>query len=649
MANSPLPHSAPEIAAALSAQRRVLLVGDPGSGKSTLSAALGAAFQARGEAWACLSGDPGNPAFGIPGAVCLGRWQNEGWRMLAYEAICSLNAGRFRLPLVMALTRLQEGSAGLPLLIDAPGVIRGVAGAELIDALCAGLSVDAVVALGDEDRPPPLSRELTAAGVPVYRVAAHPAARRHGKRRRARERSALWQAYLADAEETELSLSRLQVVGTPPPRVPGSAAWQGRQIALLSSHETLVMGQVLALEADRLHARLPPWPKAQAPTALLVRDAQVDAAGLLTSAPALQGPPLTYLPPPSLLPPSVPQDATGPRPAVRVGLLDAALINGVLGDPLLHLRLRHQKRSLLLDLGEARRLPARICHQISDVLISHCHLDHIAGFVWLLRSRIAELPPCRLYGPPGLAGHIAGLLRGVLWDRIGDRGPRFLIHELHGERILQYRLQAGIDTFPPPLARAVDDGTFLEDAGFRVRAVTLDHGTPVLAFALEPSMSVLVRKERLAALGLAPGPWLTLLKRHILAGELDAPIQLPDGGQAPCRNLARQLTLSAPGKRLVCATDFADTADNRARLVSLARGAHTLFCEASFRTADADQARRTGHLTTRACGEIASAAEVEQLIPFHFSRRYEQQLDGVYDEIAEAYPALTRPGTALTK
>ena len=55
-----------------------------------------------------------------------------------------------------------------------------------------------------------------------------------------------------------------------------------------------------------------------------------------------------------------------------------------------YLQLRHQGRSLLFDLGDGARLPARLAHQVTDVFISHAHMDHISGFQWLLRSRWAD-------------------------------------------------------------------------------------------------------------------------------------------------------------------------------------------------------------------------------------------------------------------
>jgi ribonuclease BN (tRNA processing enzyme) len=108
-------------------------------------------------------------------------------------------------------------------------------------------------------------------------------------------------------------------------------------------------------------------------------------------------------------------------------------------------------------------------------------------------------------------------------------------------------------------------------------------------------------------------------------------------------DLATDLVLINPGKKLVYATDFADTPENRARLGALAYGAHTLFCEASFVEADAAQAARTAHLTTRACAEIAIAAGVARLVPIHFSRRYEKEPARVYAEIAAACNVVVIP------
>ena len=166
----------------------------------------------------------------------------------------------------------------------------------------------------------------------------------------------------------------------------------------------------------------------------------------------------------------------------------------------------------------------------------------------------------------------------------------------------------------------------------------------MLAFAFEPAKQINVRKDRLAARGLAAGPWLGTLKQCLLAGDETAAIRLPDGQAATAGPLGDELVLITPGKKLVYATDFGDTAENRRRMQQLSHGAHTLFCEASFIEVDAEQARRTGHLTTRACGEIAEAAEVTRLVPFHFSRRYEHYPDQVYDEIAAVCSRVMVPG-----
>jgi ribonuclease BN (tRNA processing enzyme) len=63
---------------------------------------------------------------------------------------------------------------------------------------------------------------------------------------------------------------------------------------------------------------------------------------------------------------------------------------------------------------------------------------------------------------------------------------------------------------------------------------------------------------------------------------------------------------------------------------------------------DAAQARHTGHLTTSACGGIACKAGVRHLIPFHFSRRYEDAPWQVYDEIAAVCPQLVKPNPSRT-
>jgi ribonuclease Z len=318
--------------------------------------------------------------------------------------------------------------------------------------------------------------------------------------------------------------------------------------------------------------------------------------------------------------------------------LHPRLVNGRFGDPALFVERLHHRDALLFDMGDLGVLGTRDLLRVAHVFVSHMHMDHFVGFDALLRVSVGREKTIRMVGPDGLCERVHHKLQGYQWDlthryavdllfevvEIGAEGP---------QRAARFRFKAGFawEEAEPPAASALDAGD-----GLTLRCALLEHHGPCLGFAVAEAAHANVWKSRLGARGLATGPWLVELKRAVLAGlGDDHPIPLPDGGTASLGDLRDIVTLSR-GQKLAYATDVADTPANRAALADLAEEADLFFLESCFAAADAQQARDRAHLTTTAAGEIARAARVRKLEPFHFSPRYEGEEERM---LAEAFAA----------
>lgn len=320
--------------------------------------------------------------------------------------------------------------------------------------------------------------------------------------------------------------------------------------------------------------------------------------------------------------------------------LHPRLVNGRTGDPALYVEALHAPGSVLLDCGDLTPLAPRHLLRLEAVAVSHAHMDHWSGFDRLLRLLIGRVARLRVVGPEGFAARLWHRLQGYTWN-LADRIPAELAFEVTEVTAAgppwpraRFRLQAGFarEDLPPALPGEGGAVLALSGGALRLRAAVLDHGTPCLGFALEEAAHVNVWRERLEAQGLPVGPWLSGLKRAVLEGRPgDHPV--PVFARASEAEGAPTLPLSAlreavgvtPGQRVAYVTDIADTPANRAAASELARGADLLAIEAPFAAADAAIAADRRHLTTRAAGEIARAAGVRRVEPFHFSPRYQEE------------------------
>jgi ribonuclease Z len=310
------------------------------------------------------------------------------------------------------------------------------------------------------------------------------------------------------------------------------------------------------------------------------------------------------------------------------------LVNGGFGDPALYVDFLHERRALLFDIGEIGALRPGELLRVSDVFVSHTHIDHFCGFDRLLRVLLNRDKTVRLHGPEGLIANVAGKLAGYTWNLVDNYRLRLQVQEIGPRRTRRvtfscrerFRARTGAREAP-------FDGTALEEEGLVVEARHLDHAVPCLGFRLRERVRFNVNGDQLRRHGWQVGPWLGRVKALLRAGRPGTtPVRIPvsEGGRVRLRSLplaliAEQVIMATPGATLVYVTDIKRSPENDRGVLELAAGADHLYCEAAFMDRDADHAERKHHLTARQAGELARQAGARRLTVFHFSPKYGEE------------------------
>lgn len=307
------------------------------------------------------------------------------------------------------------------------------------------------------------------------------------------------------------------------------------------------------------------------------------------------------------------------------------LVNGPFEDPTLFVRIIRERRAFLFDAGSIDRLKPGDLQKITDVFVTHTHIDHFIGFDTLLRALLRRETPLRVYGPSNITECVEGKLRGYTWNLIKEyplkievfciRGDKMIASSFHAENYFK-RVDNSMSEF---------GGIILREPLFTIKAVQLDHQVPCLAFSIEEESHININKVALREIGLPVGPWLSELKKAIRERRSGDTELVVSNRRYKLEELGKIAAITK-GQKISYVTDASIDDENIKKITGFVRDSDTFYCEAYFMEKDRDRAIERFHLTAKITGRIARDAGVKNLIVIHFSPKYRNGTETPEDE-----------------
>ncbi len=323
--------------------------------------------------------------------------------------------------------------------------------------------------------------------------------------------------------------------------------------------------------------------------------------------------------------------------------IEPTFFSGLLDDPLLLLHVRPLGKSLLFDCGQLHHLAKRVLKSITALFVSHCHMDHFMGMDTFIRHNHVSPKTVDIYGPPGIAGKMAGKLSSYDWNLAEPSWCTFRVHEVAAESVAM-SVFTGANDFVRSSAgeEKRTDATVYRNAWLRVDAALCDHKIPSLAFRITERDAFGVDEERLAGEGLVKGEWLRVLKRRFYDGEFGGePLNvLARRGESIERHtvddaaaLYEKIRKGGKPAGIGYMTDVGFSRENLERIVPLMEGVTLLVCECSFLAEERDKARVSHHLCTGDLNLLMDRLRPPFVLPMHLSKSYQERSHLVYEEL----------------
>src|SRR4030065_703807 len=314
------------------------------------------------------------------------------------------------------------------------------------------------------------------------------------------------------------------------------------------------------------------------------------------------------------------------------------LVNDPFEDPCLYIDIQREGRGILFDIGSIEGVEAAKVMRVSDVFITHTHIDHFIGLGHLLRLLLGRDKRLRIFGPPGIIRNVEGKLSAYTWNLVEDYTFYIEVHEVSEQSVSTANFIASEGFSRRDGETSPFNGFLIKEPLFTVQAVHLDHMTPSLAFSIMENFHININKDALVKYGLPMGPWLNDLKTCFredmpLGSEFAARVE--EGVEKVFtlgEFVEKRIVIISRGQKVTYVTDASISKENRKKIVRLASGSDTFFCEAAFLDSDRDKALKKNHLTAKEAGAIAREAGVQRLEIFNFSPKYRENPSELCDE-----------------
>ncbi|BAI80865.1 ribonuclease Z [Deferribacter desulfuricans SSM1] len=302
-------------------------------------------------------------------------------------------------------------------------------------------------------------------------------------------------------------------------------------------------------------------------------------------------------------------------------------VNSPFEDTAFFVRNIYKRQAFLLDCGRLGDIENTEILSISDIFVSHTHIDHFYGFDRILRGMLRSDKKVRVFGPTGIIKNVKGKLDAYTWNLIKNYTFKIEVFELGLDGKINCAMFDAANGFVPECFNLVVDRIELED-GFVLEYEFFDHGISSVGYRIKEEKHVNIKKDVFDKFGYIPGPWLTVLKSKLrncvdLKEEID--VETTDGiKKVSLKELEQNLVIYKEPQDITFITDIAPTYENFKKAVNFAKNSFVLLIEAMFLKDDVLDAIYKKHLTVELAKKIFQVSGAKFVKFFHFAPKYER-------------------------